>query len=273
MGMGPSMSMSRSRSRSSSSSGSGSGRAAVFVAGVLALTLAAGGAHAGADLDLHITRYSKVVTAEGVTREARYEETMLRRAGHVWTARVLPGTGHGHGHGHEDEHGDRHGHGDGKSAGPHKVAARKSIGHKHFNPVTLPRHVAMEGGRLRLAYVDAQSKEVIAIPPGEFDNVGFDGSWDHAYHLLDTRGLQSMAVSTRRSPVPGARWRERERDGLYERVLWDEKKQVPLVIESGDKAGTFYNRTELKVAAGVTRDLPWRKLNGYAQREYADFLD
>ncbi|WBS01083.1 hypothetical protein OU994_22630 [Pseudoduganella sp. SL102] len=246
----------------------------LLLAGALAM---AGGAHAGADLDLHITRYSKVVTAEGVTREARYEETMLRRAGHVWTARVLPGTSHGHGHGHEQEHAHEGSHppGQGKAqkAAASKVAARQSVGHKHFNPVTLPRHLAMEDGKLRLAYVDAYAKEVIAIPPGEFDNVGFDGSWDHAYHLLDTQGLRAMAPSQRPSPVPGARWRERERGGLYERVLWDDRRQVPLVIESGDKAGTFYTRTELKVAAGVTRELPWQKLKGYAQREYADYLD
>ena len=244
---------------------------------IAAAVAAAGSAHAGADVDLRITRYSKVVTAEGVTREARYEEMMLRRAGHVWTARVLPSAAQGHGneHGHDDGHGDDHGHG-GK-AGAHKAvhttAPRNSVGHNHFNPVTLPRHVAMENGKLRLAYVDAHTKELISIPQGEFDNVGFDGSWDHAYHLLDTKGLQAMTVSRRASTVPGARWRERERNGLYERVLWDDRKQLPLVIESGDKAGTFYYRTELKVAAGLTRDLPWQKLKGYAQREYADYLD
>ncbi|GGX80536.1 hypothetical protein GJV26_23275 [Massilia dura] len=248
---------------------------AAALAGALALP---GAAHADAELDLHISRYSKVVTAEGVTREARYEETMLRRAGHVWTARVLPaGAGAtADEHDHEDQHnhgkdGDRKG--SGQKAGPHKVAARKSVGHKHFNPVVLPRHIVLEGGKPRLTYIDAQSKEVIAIPAGEYDNVGFDGSWDHAYYLLDSKGLQSMRVSDRASPVPGARWRERERSGLFERVLWDDRKGIPLVIESGDKAGTFYNRTDLKVASNVTRDLPWQNLKGYAQREYADFLD
>jgi hypothetical protein len=232
--------------------------------GFAALAIA-GAAHADADVDLRIARYSKVVTAEGVTREARYEETMMRRAGHVWTARVLPAAAGPHDH--DDDHDHEH------AAGPHKVAARKSVGHKHFNPVTLPRHVALEDGRLRLRFVDAQAKEVISIPPGEYDNVGFDGSWDHARYLLDTKGLQSMAVSKRPSPVPGARWRERERGGLYERVLWDDAKRLPLVIESGDRAGTFYHRTELKVASGLSRDLPWMKLKGYAQREYADYLD
>jgi hypothetical protein len=56
-------------------------------------------------------------------------------------------------------------------------------------------------------------------------------------------------------------------------VLWDDAKRLPLVIESGDRAGTFYHRTELKVAGGLSRDLPWMKLKGYAQREYADYLD
>lgn len=247
-------------------------KAFILPAAALAVALALpGAAHAQADLDLQISRYSKVVTAEGVTREARYEERMLRRANHVWTERVLPGGAVAHGHGHEHEHEGEH---EGKQQpGPHKVAARKSVGHKHFNPVVLPRHVALEGGRLRLAYVDAQTKEVIAIPPGEFDNVGFDGSWEHAYYLLDTRGLASMPVTQRPSAAPGARWRERERNGLYERVLWDDAKRIPLVIESGDKAGTFYHRTELKVASATTRELPWQKLKGYAQREYADFLD
>lgn len=54
------------------------------------------------DLDLRITYYSRVLTPEGVTRESRYDEKMLRRPGHVWVERVLaPATdahaGHDHG--------------------------------------------------------------------------------------------------------------------------------------------------------------------------------
>lgn len=51
------------------------------------------------ELDLSISYYSKVVTPEGVTREARYQDNMQRRDGHVWLYRVLPkavGAAHDH---------------------------------------------------------------------------------------------------------------------------------------------------------------------------------
>lgn len=220
---------------------------------------AAPAATAGADLDLRISYYSKVVTPEGVSREARYEETMLRRAGHVWTARVLPAGAEA-----------RHEH----AAKPaNQAAGRVAAEHKHFNHVVLPRHVALENGQPRVEFVDVRAKELIAIPPAEFGNVGFDGSWDHAYYLLDSTRLKAMPLSARASTVAGARWREREDKGLFERVLWDDKRQIPLVIESGDKAATFFNRVDLTVQAGTSGELPWQRLKGYAQKEYSDFLD
>ncbi len=228
---------------------------------LLACLCLAGTAHAGADLDLKVAYYSRIVTPEGVTREARYEESMLRRARHVWTARILP-VGQA-----------PHSHDDGSTPGVRKIAARQGAAHKHFNHVVLPRHLSLDNGQPRLEYVDAHEKQVIAIPPGEYDNVGFDGSWDHAYYLLDPKRLKAMPVTARASTVPGARWREREQDGLFERVLWDERREVPLVIESGDKAATFYNRVELTVQGSVTPQQPWLKTKGFARREYADFLD
>ncbi|WP_229415690.1 hypothetical protein [Pseudoduganella armeniaca] len=206
---------------------------------LLALGLA-GTVHAAPDLDLRIAYYSRAVTAEGVTREARFEETMLRRDGHVWTARVLPPQTAAHHH----KPGVRH------------ASARETAVHKHFNPALLPRHVALEGGKLRLEYVDAAAREVIAVPPGEFDNVAFDGSWARAYYLLDPARLRALPPSARKSDVPGARWRERERDGTYERVLWDERREIPLVIESGDTAGTSLHRMVLTVRPGVTPSCP-----------------
>ncbi|OFA09135.1 hypothetical protein [Duganella phyllosphaerae] len=203
------------------------------------------------DLDLAITYYSKTLTPDGVTRESRYQETMLRRPGHVWSARVLPANAPQHQHQHQNEEG----------------------GHRHgLNHIAMPRHVIAAGKTPRLEFVDAREKAVITIPATEFDNVNFDGSWDRAFYLLDPRLLKTMTVTTRASTTPGARWREREDNGVYQRVLWDEQRQIPLMIESGDKAGTFYRRVDVVARAGAT-PAPWKNLHGYAQREFADFLD
>ncbi len=202
-------------------------------------------------LDLRIQYYSKAISPEGVTREVRYEETMLRRPGHVWVARVLPPQARDAGQASDHEH---------------------SV-HKHFNPVLLPRHVQQDGDRTRLEYVDARNKEVIAVPPGEYGNVDFDGSWANAYYLFDPKRVHAMPLSQRQSAVPGARWREQVRNGSFRRVLWDEQRQIPLVIESGDQAATAFQRVEVQAQASLATVLPWQHVKAYSQRDYGDFLD
>ena len=205
----------------------------------------------GPDLDLSIQHYSRVVTAEGVLRETRYEETMLRRPGHVWLARVLPA---------------QHGHG--PQAGgtkPHK--------HKHPNYEVLPRHVMLDRDTVRLEVINAEERDLIVVPPAEYDNVNFDGSWVNAFFLMDPQRVAALPLSKRASAVAGARWREQEKKGLFQRVLWDDARMVPLVVETGDRAGTFFQRVTVKPQPTLTRSLPWTQLKGYAQREYSDFLD
>lgn len=221
----------------------------------LIFLLAAGQSHAAAvaapPLDLSIQYYSKAVTAEGVTREVRYQESMLRRPGHVWVARVLPPQAVAAGQASDHEH---------------------SV-HKHFNPALLPRHVQLAGDKPRLEYVDLAHKEVIAVPQGEYGNVDFDGSWANAYYLFDPKLVQAMPLSSRASTVAGARWREQTRNGSFRRVLWDEQRQIPLLIESGDVAAAIFNRIEVQPQASVAASVPWQNLKGFAQREYGDFLD
>ncbi|WP_028101464.1 hypothetical protein [Pseudoduganella violaceinigra] len=217
---------------------------------VLALALAAPTTQAATSappLDLRVEYYSKAVSPEGVTREVRYAETMLRRPGHVWVMRVLP------------------------QQAP--AAEHEHSVHKHFNPVLLPRHVQQDGDKTRLEYVDARNKEVIAVPPGEYGNVDFDGSWTNAYYLFDPKLVQAMPLSQRPSAVAGARWREQQRNGSFRRVLWDEQRQIPLRIESGDLAATTFHRVEVQAQANLATALPWQQTKGYAQREYGDFLD
>lgn len=219
----------------------------LLAAGLLSAAVARA---AAPDLDLGVAYYSRVLTPEGVTRESRYEEKMLRRAGHVWTARVLPG-----------------------SVVKDAPGAAEAHRHKEFNHVALPRHVIMENNKVRLEYVDAHERQVIAIPASEYENVNFDGSWVNSFHLLDPKLVAAMPLSSRASAVAGARWRELEKNGVFQRVLWDEQKQIPLAMENGDRAGTFYRRVDVKLSAPLVGEPPWNRLQGYGRKEYADFLD
>ena len=194
-------------------------------------------------LDLLVSYYTRVLTDEGVTREANYTERMLRRPGHVWVARVVPA----------------------------RAAAQKAA--HGMNAAVLPRHVRLERGRLMLEYVDLAGKAVVAIAPPDYANVGFEGAWESAYALADPARMARLPVSTRASAIAGAQWREREKDGLFERVLWDKERQLALVVESGDTGGRFYRKVQVAVAPSLTRVLPWEQLGGYARREYADYLD
>jgi hypothetical protein len=152
-------------------------------------------------------------------------------------------------------------------------ASHQEDGHKHFNAVKLARHVMMENGKLKLEYVDLHGRERVAIPPAEYENVAFDGSWEHSFYLASPKVIAQMPLSARSSTVPGARWRERERNGRFERVLWDDSRQVALVIETGDRNGQEYQRIEAHPVPKASAASPWSRLAGFSQKEYADFLD
>ncbi|MBY0428230.1 MAG: hypothetical protein K2Q32_03325 [Alphaproteobacteria bacterium] len=199
-------------------------------------------------LDLSIKYYSRVLTKEGVLRESRYTEKMLRRPGHVWVSRVLPKLAV------NDEEQEGH-------------------EHKHFNYVLLPRHVAYDGSDVHVEFVDFHDKAVVNIAPSEYENINFDGSWASAFFLIDPQNVVALPPLPQASPVADARWYGDEKSGIFQRVLWDEKKMIPLIAETGDRAGTFFRRMEVKSQADLVKHLPWEKLQGYAQKEYADFLD
>ena len=227
-------------------------RAALFCATLLPAWAAyASPALQGPDLDLSIEHYSRVLTAEGVLRETRYQETMMRRPAHVWLARVLPA---------QHKHGHRHG-------------SKKSHNHQHPNYEVLPRHVVLDRGKVRLEAINAAARDVIYVPPAEYGNANFDGSWVNAFFLMDPQRVAALPLSKRPSAVAGARWREQEKNGLFQRVLWDDTRKIPLVVETGDRAGTFFGRVTVRPLPTLAKSLPWEKTKGYAQREYTDFLD
>lgn len=208
-------------------------------------------------LDMTIQYYDRALTSDGVLRETRYEETMLRRPGHVWVERVLPKwtekalLNHEHnesGHAQEPEH-------------------------KHFNPIALPRHVTQEANRVKLEYVDHPNKQIINIVATEFENVDFDGSWINAYYLVDPLVVMGMPLSKKNISEGSLSWHERTRNGLFQRVLWDSKNLIPREIETGKEDGSIYRKISVKLGATASTKLPWMNTKGYVQKEYSDFLD
>jgi hypothetical protein len=206
-------------------------------------------------LDMSIVYYDRALTSDGVLRESRYEETMLRRPGHVWVARVLPKwpekalQKHDHQE-HEAEH-----------------------DHKHFNHIALPRHVTQEAQLVKVEYVDHPNKQVINIVATEFENVNFDGSWVNAYFLVDPEVVLAMPLSKSKESVGQLSWHELNRNGIFQRVLWDEKNLIPREIETGKTDGSIFRKVSIKVNPSVSAQLPWQNVKGYVQKEYSDFLD
>ena len=200
------------------------------------------------DLDLSIKYFNRELMPDGVLHENSYEEKMLRRDGHVWTQRVLP-----------------------------KLAASDTTHpnheHKDFNYIVLPRHITFDGNKISVKFINSHDRQVIDIAPTEYENVNFDGSWLNAYYLVDPKTVAAMPISPHPSSATHARWHEVEKNGLFQRVLWNEKLLVPLIIETGDQKNTFFQRINVSPNAKLVKDLPWQHQQGYAQKEYSDFLD
>ena len=200
------------------------------------------------DLDLTINYFYREMRSDGVILESRYQEKMLRRNNHVWTHRVIP-----------------------ESITNSKV--QTSHEHKEFNYTVLPRLVKFNNGNTSVDYVDLHEHQLIHIPATEFNNVNFDGSWLNTYYLVNPKIVAAMPLSKRVSKIANAQWHETENKGIFQRVLWDYKSAIPLIIESGNQSGIFYQRVEVKNEAGLQTNLPWHKLQEFSQKEYSDFLD
>lgn len=206
-------------------------------------------------LDLSIVYYDRALTSEGVLRESHYEETMMRRPGHVWVARVLPKWHEKAQLAHENpEHNAEH-------------------EHKHFSHIALPRHVALKDKQLKVEYIDHPNKQVVNIVATEYENVDFDGSWANSYYLVDPSVVAAMPLSTSRSAEGQSRWHESVKNGVFQRVLWDEQNLIPREIETGKNDGSIFRKVSIKVNPALSSRLPWLDIKGYAQKEYSDFLD
>ncbi|PHV12071.1 hypothetical protein [Chitinimonas sp. BJB300] len=206
-------------------------------------------AFAATDMAGTLSYAYRMVSTEGVTKQGSFQERFVRSADNIWTERIIPANASTERH---DEPGDKHDH---SLATAGKLITRDAQ------------------GNLRLAFVRTREKAIYTTLSSNYNTVGFDGSWEGNWSLVNPAQFKKMTQS-KRAAAPGAVWYEIQTKGAFERVLWHQQNQIALVIESGTDNGNRYSKTTFTPSAFPSKAaLPWNKLAGYAKRDYDDLLD
>ena len=205
----------------------------------------------GKPLALRVQHELSALGKDGVKRDVSFGERVYRKGDAVWIERELPqAVRHAHD---EAEH------------------AKGDRGHKHMDVSTAARWIERKSdGELTVRLVSDDMRRTFEVRPSDYGNIGFDGSWAAASHLLDPALLKTMKAN---GPA---------RDGVQEytasrgdervTVQWDIAGQYPRLVQSLNAAGTQKKITRVTTVA-TPANAPWNRARGYAQGEYSDLLD
>ncbi|AMP38922.1 MULTISPECIES: hypothetical protein [Ralstonia solanacearum species complex] len=198
---------------------------------------------------LRVEHHLASLGADGVQRDARFAERVYRQGDRVWIARELPAAAV---------------HADPDHDNPH-------AGHKHAETDTAPRWIERgANGALDVRVVSEAQQKTYRVAPAEYGNIGFDGSWATAYHLLDPASLKAMrADGPARNGVQTYRARQGERTVT---VDWDVAGHYPRRVESRNASGTQRKLTRVSVLP-TPAAAPWTRAQRYASADYTDLMD
>ena len=145
---------------------------ALTVLSALAATAQAAGPAASVPLTaLRVEHQLSSLGTDGIQRDMRFAERVYRQGDRVWIARELPPA----------------------SAHAEHDATNTHAGHKHADTDTAPRWIERDAkGALTVRVVSESQQKNYNVLPAEYSNIGFDGSWATAYHLLDPAALKGM---------------------------------------------------------------------------------
>jgi hypothetical protein len=199
-------------------------------------------------VDLRLSYHNVSIGKDGVQRESRYTDRMVRREGVLWIEREMPSA--------LREHGE-----------PEAV----HVGHAHADTTAAPLWVQRDAaGKVSVRMVLRQQRKLIEVEAANHGNVGWGGSWNHAYWLVDPAVLDRMRAA---GPIRYGVQRYESRQGeTLVRVDWDVAGQYAHRIEKRDAHGL--SRTEMRaVPVSAGKAAPWQGLGEYAQGDYSDLLD
>lgn len=197
------------------------------------------------DVNLLVRHTSVSLGADGVKRTAEFAERFYRRPQLVWIERVIPEGAHS-----AEEH-----------AKGHKE-------HRHLDVTAAARWITSDDkGNPAIRLVSSEDKVVVDVAKTDYGNIGFDGSWIAAYHLLDPAVLQKMTAA---KAVGDTTTYTRNDKGAKVTVVWNHKLQYPVSVESVGTGGSRKTWVQPIAAPAVS---PWTALKAYQKKDYADYLD
>ena len=229
--------------------------AAALVAAATAATAAQEqGQGQGPDQDVALlVRHLDVTNgADGVKHTIEFSERFYRRGGTVWIERVLPtASASAASHQAHEQPGDVHDH-----------------EHRHLNVATAARWITRgSDGNAELRLVSVQDAVVVGLTKVDWSNVGFDGSWAAASHLVDPAQLARMKTVRTDADTTTL---VRDDAGGRLTVVRDSGAGVPIRVETVDARGVRKPTTERLPMPAV---MPWSITATFDKKDYADYLD
>ncbi|GGY69126.1 hypothetical protein GCM10011613_11800 [Cellvibrio zantedeschiae] len=204
-----------------------------------------------APLSAIMTFESMTLTSDGVKKQTQFQERFIRDTNVIWTERIVPMAVH-HDHVHEPASDHEH--------------------HHDLNFATAGKWIVRDNNnQIKFAFVRSDEKKIIAPRVSEYGTLGFDGEWETAYYLVNRAALKKMQI-LKKSSAEGTNWYEKKDATQFTRILWDERKEIPLSIETTRFDGTMSNKITLALTPAPLT-LPWSKLAAYQTIAYEDLLD
>lgn len=204
-------------------------------------------------LHLLLQYESRSLGHDGVQRDSKHTDRMFRDDHQVWIERELPTAVR-----------QERIHGHPRSTGPH-------AGHAQDEAQGAPLWIGREpDGAVKVRTVLREQKRVIEVDRAHHGNVGYGGSWEAAYRLIDPQALKRMEPMT--STARGVQ-RYRLQHGERTTVVdWDVAGRYARRIEHRDAHGLSF-QTMVASPQKSPAAMPWQAVAGYPRGDYSDLLD
>lgn len=196
-----------------------------------------------------ITRESKNIGNDGVTRSSVFQERMYRDAGNVWIERVLP----------------RH-----HQHGKHEHQKGGEEEHHHLDLAEAAQHYFLDNKKApRLYLVLPEDKTVVHLQEADVDMLGLNNCWHCVYSLIDPQSLKKMTLLKRAN---GTSWYETKNAKNKVKIEWDDKNNMARVIDIRGLDGHSYSVVKASIQH-VNMTAPWTTYGKFVTKDYADFGD